>query len=164
MVWKDMGCGVRWLWNLRLPQGSNTSLLKNISTQPFVISEQWYCSLWSANYLMGAFSAITEATWHYYPYFTNGKAQTGQKTFPSQVDEEFRVEVQFLDLGGNQKINKYILKDSVMWLAAFFFSLPFISLSLLYWQSLQWDVSPTCWKKLFSWQKRKGLFVSHGSP
>jgi len=43
---------------------------------------------------VGAFSAITEVTWHYSPYFTNGIAQTGGKACPSHTDE-FRVEFNF---------------------------------------------------------------------
>lgn len=46
-------------------------------------------------------------------------------TCPSHVDEEFRADFQFLDLGEHQKINKKIFKDSVIRLAASFFSLVF---------------------------------------
>lgn len=72
------------------------------------------CSLSSANYFMGSFPIITEATGHYYSYFTDGKAQMGRNACPSHVDYVFRVEFQFLDLLEARKIYKYILKDSMI--------------------------------------------------
>lgn len=98
------------------------------------------------------------------PIFYKWKSPDKSKATPHHIEEEFRVEFQFLDSSGNQKINKSIFKDSVKWLAAFYFPWPFSHLSLLYWKSLQWDVSLICWKKLFSWQKRKGISMSHAAP
>lgn len=50
-----------------------------------------------------------------------GKPREVKKPIQGNADEELIVKFQFLELGENQKLNKYTLKDTVLWLAAFFF-------------------------------------------
>lgn len=95
----------------------------------------------------------------------NGKSQTGQKVCPSHVVEEFKVEFQFLDLRGIQKTNKYILKDSVMWLAVFFFPPGHSPTCLCYTESHCNEMFLLSTGRSFSpGKKRKCLFVLYGSP
>lgn len=95
----------------------------------------------------------------------NGKSQTGQKVCPSHVVEEFKVEFQFLDLRGIQKTNKYILKDSVMWLAVFFSPPGHSPTCLCYTESHCNEMFLLSTGRSFSpGKKRKCLFVLYGSP